>query len=137
MCRQVICTRTNACCGFNYRGLSEDRACPPTFRGSTSRVLRCTEQKSVPVLDQEVLAHEGTQLLMTTCLPRSLGRHARCNQTAATFISSFQTFLKCLVCFLSSTDLDTFMLSGEVFKPFLLQLFFFFSWCPVNSTVRI
>ena len=46
-------------------------------------VLRCSEQKSVPVIDQEVLAHEGM------CLPYSLCSHAHRIHTAATFTSQF------------------------------------------------
>lgn len=88
--------------------------------GSSLSVVRFSELKSVPVVDQEVLVHGGTWL------PCSFCSHAHYSHTSATFTSRFFfiSYDFCLV--LPSDDLaNTFILPTEIFKPFVFKVFFF------------
>ena len=129
MCPWVIGKWTITCCGFNHFDLSKDHACSSMCMGSSLSVVRFSELKSVPVVDQEVLVHGGTWL------PCSFCSHAHYSHTSATFTSLFFfiSYDFCLV--LPSDDLaNTFILPTEIFKPFVLKVFFFL--ICVLSTVQ-
>lgn len=57
---------SNAGCGFNYHDVSKHCVCPPVYGDSNLLVLRCGEQKSVLVVDQGDVGHEGMNLKCVT-----------------------------------------------------------------------
>ena len=69
------------CCGFNHFDLSKDHACSMCVDSGLSTV-RCSELKSLPVIDQEVLAQGGTWL------PYSFCSHTHYSHISATFYFS-------------------------------------------------